>query len=137
MTSAGLLILASGIALMAIAGVPEVARRMRGMFHGWFLAGLGTLIAALGEAPFYWSLPIWNPVLRNAFGWTAGQMSWAFAITQVETGLLGPAKGFLVQKLGPRRAIFIGLTIFGLGFVLLSQVQELWQLYTAFFILVS
>ena len=135
MTSAGLLILASGIALMAIAGVPEVARRMRGMFHGWFLAGLGTLIAALGEAPFYWSLPIWNPVLRNAFGWTAGQMSWAFAITQVETGLLGPAKGFLVQKLGPRRAIFIGLTIFGLGFVLLSQVRELWQLYTAFFIL--
>ena len=135
MTSAGLLILASGFLLMAVAGVPEVARRARGMFHGWYLAGLGTLIAALGDTPFYWSLPIWNPVLRNAFGWTVGQMSWAFAITQVEAGLLGPVKGFLVQKLGPRRAIFIGLIIFGLGFVLFSQVQELWQLYTAFFIL--
>ena len=135
MTFTGLLILASGLFLMALGGVPEVARRTRGMFHGWFLAGLGTLIAALADTPFYWSLPIWNPVLRNAFGWTAGQMSWAFAITQVEEGLLGPVQGFLVQKLGPRRAIFIGLLIFGLGFVLFSQVRELWQLFTAFFIL--
>jgi sugar phosphate permease len=135
MTSTGLLILASGLLLMAIAGVPEVARRARGMFHGWFLAGLGTLIAVLGDTPFYWGLSIWNPVLRNAFGWTAGQMSWAFAITQVEGGLFGPAEGLLVQKLGPRRAIFIGLTIFGLGFVLFSQVRELWQLYAIFFIL--
>ena len=31
--------------------------------------------------------------------------------------------------------VFVGLTIFGLGFVLFSQVRELWQLYTAFFIL--
>ena len=44
-------------------------------------------------------------------------------------------RGFLVQKLGPRRMVFVGLTIFGLGFVLFSQVRELWQLYTAFFIL--
>ena len=135
MTFTGLLILGSGLFLMALGGIPEVARRARRMFHGWFQAGLGALIAALGDAPFYWALPIWNPVLRNAFGWTAGQMSWAFAITQVETGLLGPVKGFLVQKLGPRRMVFVGLTIFGLGFVLFSQVQELWQLFAVFFIL--
>ena len=62
-------------------------------------------------------------------------MSWAFAITQAEGGILGPLKGFLVQKLGPRRMVFAGLTIFGLGFVWFSQVRELWQLYLAFFIL--
>lgn len=135
MTSAGLLVLASGLLLMALVGVPEVNRRLRGMFHGWFMAGLGALIAVLGNTPFYWGLPIWNPVLRNAFGWTAGQMSWAFAITQAEGGILGPVKGFLVQTLGPRRMVFVGLTIFGLGFVWFSQVRELWQLYTAFFIL--
>ena len=135
MTFAGLLVLASGLFLMTFASVPEVARRARGMFRGWFLAGLGALITVLGDTPFYWGLSIWNPVLRNAFGWTAGQMSWAFAITQIEGGFLGPVEGLLVQKLGPRRAIFIGLTIFGLGFVLFSQVQELWQLYAIFFML--
>ena len=48
MTSAGLLILASGFLLMAIASVPELNRRIRGMFYGWFMAGLGALIMALG-----------------------------------------------------------------------------------------
>ena len=135
MTSAGLLVLASGLLLMALASVPEVNRRLREVFRGWLMAGLGALIAVLGNTPFYWGLPIWNPVLRSAFGWTAGQMSWAFAVTQAEGGILGPVKGFLVQKLGPRRMVFVGLTIFGLGFVWFSQVRELWQLYTAFFIL--
>ena len=37
MTSTGLLILASGFLLMAIGSVPEISRRMRGLFYGWFL----------------------------------------------------------------------------------------------------
>ena len=135
MMSTGLLLLASGLFLMTLGGIPEVVRRSRRVFRGWFLAGVGALIMALGDAPFYWGLSIWNPVLRNAFGWTAGQMSWAFAITQIEGGFLGPVEGLLVQKLGPRRSIFLGLNIFGLGFVLFSQVQELWQLYAIFFVL--
>ena len=43
MASTGLLILASGVLLMTIVGTPEVARRIRGMFYGWVLAGLGAL----------------------------------------------------------------------------------------------
>ena len=132
MISTGLLVLASGFLLMTVAGVPEVSRRMRGMFHGWFMAGLGALIMILGTVPLWNGLPIWNPVLRNAFGWSAGQMSWAFAITQVEGGFLGPLEGALVDKLGPRRMVLIGLTIVGLGFVAFSQIRELWQLYGAF-----
>ena len=132
MISTGLLILASGFLLMAVASVPEVGRRMQGMFRGWFMAGLGGLIMAVGTVPLWGGLPIWNPVLRNAFGWSAGQMSWAFAITQVEGGFLGPLEGILIDKLGPRRMVFIGLSIVGLGFVLFSQVRELWQFYLAF-----
>ena len=132
MTSTGLLILASGFLLMTVASVPEVSRRMRGMFYGWAMAGLGAVIMILGTVPLWNGLPIWNPVLRNAFGWSAGQMSWAFAITQVEGGFLGPLEGALVEKLGPRRMVLIGLTIVGLGFVAFSQIHELWQLYAAF-----
>ena len=76
MTSTGLLILASGFVLMVLAGVPEVNRRIPGMFPGWFMAGLGALIMALGGVPLWNGVPIWNPVLRNTFGWTPGQMSW-------------------------------------------------------------
>ena len=135
MTSTGLLILAAGFLLMTVASVPEASRRIRGLFYGWFLAGLGALILALGTVPLFGGLPIWNPVLRNAFGWTPGQMSWAFAFTQIEGGFLGPVVGLLIDKLGPRRMVFIGLITLGSGFVLFSQIQELWHLYLAFVIM--
>ena len=135
MTSAGLLILASGFLLMAVAGVPEITRRMRGMFYGWIMAGLGALLMALGVVPLFVALPVWNPVLRNTFGWSPGQMSWAFAMTQVQEGSLGPVVGLLIDKLGPRRMVFIGLIILGTGFVFFSQIQELWQLYAVYAIM--
>ena len=39
MTSIGLMILASGCLLMTVASIPEIGRRARGMFYGWFMAG--------------------------------------------------------------------------------------------------
>ena len=135
MTFTGLLILGSGVFLMTLGSVPEVSRRVRGMFYGWVMAGLGALITALGAVPLFSGLPVFNPVLRNVFGWNAGQMSWAFAVTRVEGGLLGPLEGLLIEKFGPRRMVFIGLTISGTGFVLFSQIQELWQLYAVFLII--
>ena len=62
-------------------------------------------------------------------------MSGAFAITQVQEGFLGPVAGFLTEKLGPRRMVLIGMVVLGLGFVLFSQIQELWQFYAAFCIM--
>ena len=135
MTFTGLMILGSGVFLIAVGSVPEVSRRMRGMFYGWVMCGLGALITALGTVPLFNGLPVFNPVLRNVFGWNAGQMSWAFAVTRVEGGLLGPLEGFMIEKLGPRRMVFIGITIFGIGFVLFSQIQELWQLYAVFLVM--
>jgi MFS family permease len=118
--------------------VREVSRpvtRVRGVFYGWWLVVVGALVMALGTVPLFQGLPVWSPVLRNAFGWSAAQMSWAFAVTRIEGGLLGPVEGLLIEKLGPRRMVFIGMTILGAGFLLFSRVQEIWHLYAAFFIM--
>lgn len=90
---------------------------------------------ALGTVPMFQGLPLWNPVLRNSFGWTASQMSWAFAVTRIEGGLLGPVEGFLIERMGPRRMVLIGLSILGTGFLMFSQITELWQLYGSFFVM--
>ena len=114
-------------------GVPKAAMRARGMFFGWYMAGVGTLLMAMASAPLWHGLPVWSPVLRNTFDWTTVQMSWAFAVTRLEGGLLGPLEGLLVQRLGTRRVVLIGLTILGTGLVLFSRIEELWQLYAVFF----
>ena len=107
-------------------------RRVRGMFYGWFMVAVGALLMAVGVAPLWSGLPVWNPVLRNGFGWTAGQMSWAFSLTQVQEGSMAPVLGIIVDKLGPRLMVFFGLLVLGAGFVLFSQIQELWHLYVVF-----
>ena len=95
--------------------------RVRGIYYGWWLAGLGALINALGPVPLFQGMPVWNPVLRARMGWTKEQLVSAFAMGRIEGGLLGP-----------RRMVVIGMVILGGGFVLFSLIQELWQLYLVF-----
>ena len=106
--------------------------QIRHVYRGWWLSGIGAVVMALGTVPLFQGMPVWNPVLRNAFGWTAGQMSWAFAVTRIEGGILGPLEGILIERLGPRRMVAVGLPILGSGFILLSQTSELWHLYASF-----
>ena len=118
--------------------LPELTKplgRVRGIYYGWWMSGIAAICMALGSVPLFQSMPVWNPVLRGHFGWTPDQMQWAFALTKIEGGLLGPLEGFLVDRLGPRRMLQIGLTILGVGFLLFSQVNHLWQLYLAFLVM--
>ena len=111
------------------------ARLMREMFYGWWLAGVAAFVMGICMVPVFQGMTAWFVVLRQQFSWTPGQMSWAFALTKVEGSLMGPVEGFLVDRLGPRRMVFIGMLVLGSGFLLFSQIRELWQLYGTFVIL--
>ena len=125
----------NGVPLAYLIDLTRSVGRVRELFYGWRMAVLGGLIMGLGTVPLFQGLPVWNPVLRNAFGWNASQMSWAFSVTRIEGGILGPLEGILIARLGSRRMVFIGMMILGAGFILFSQIHELWQLYAVFFMM--
>ena len=103
-------------------------RRATGIFYGWSMVAVAALLMAVGVG-FLWSgLPVWTTVLKNNFSWTAGQMWWVYSLAQAGV-LMAPVVGILVDKLGPRRMVFFGLPVLGVGLVLFSQIKELWQLY--------
>lgn len=62
--------------------------------------------------------------LGNEFGWSRAQISVAFSLARVESGLIGPIEGFFVDRLGPRRLMLIGIPLMGLGYILLSKVDS-------------
>ena len=110
-------------------------RWVQGVFYGWWLVGMSAFVMTLGIVPLFQSAAAWFVVLRHHFSWSAGQLSWAFSLTRVESGLIGPLEGVLVDWLGPRRIVLIGMVILGVGFLLFSQVNELWHLFVAFIVM--
>ena len=59
-------------------------------------------------------------------------MSLAFAITRLESGLLGPIQGWLVDKYGPRLIAIVGTLIFSIGFLYFGFVNSIPSYFVAF-----
>jgi sugar phosphate permease len=136
MTVAGILIMASGLLILALTSIPPVTQRLRGgIFYGWWAIALAATVMILSIVPFFHSMTAWFVVLERQFGWNRTQLSLAFSLSRVEGGIMGPLEGLLIDKLGARRMVIIGTTILGLGFLMFGQIQELWQFYVAFLVM--
>ena len=62
--------------------------------------------------------------------------SLAFGLSRTQVGLLSPAVGFLIDRLGPRRMMVAGTFLAGVGYLLLSQADSL-LLFLLFYTLVA
>ena len=105
---------------------------MRRMFYGWKLAGLALLVIGLASGPVWSGVGVWVKALEMHFGWSRAQLTGAFSLAQLEGSILGPLLGYLIDRLGPRRMVFIGLVITGLGFVLFSRTNNLLTFYVSY-----
>jgi MFS family permease len=105
------------------------------LFYGWRIVGVGAALQALQAALLGQAYGAYVVVLRAEFGWSTTMLAAASSLREAETGILGPVHGTLVDRLGPRRVASIGAVILGIGFMLFSQVHELWQFYGAFIVM--
>ncbi len=103
-------------------------RRSALPFHyGWVIAGVTffVLLAAAGVR----TIPgVLIKPLEAEFGWTRSSISLATMISLFAFGLGGPIAGTLVERLGLRRVMFIGLGLTALGTGLMMGLTQLWQL---------
>ena len=113
----------------------HVAMRLRGVFYGWWMVGLTGFLLALMSVTGFQGLGTFLVALERQFGWSRFAMSGAFALGRVEGAIIGPIEGYLIDHLGSRRMVFIGFIIIGIGFLLFSQVDSLWQFYLAFLVI--
>lgn len=107
----------------------------RGIFYGWFLVGLSGFTMVLATVPLFHAMASWAVALKYQFHWSETQLGWAFTLTRIEGGLMGPAEGYLTDKIGTRRMVFIGLCILGGAFIFFGQIQNLWMFYLAYILM--
>jgi MFS transporter, OFA family, oxalate/formate antiporter len=98
-----------------------------------FFYGYVVVTAALFMSIVMWGARVsfgvfFEPVL-NEFGWTRAATSGGFSLTWVFTGLLSIAVGKLNDKWGPRLIMTVAGVLVGLGYLLMSRLSSIWQLY--------
>jgi sugar phosphate permease len=70
-------------------------------------------------------------VLIEEKGWSKTSVSAASAMMSMEAAIIGPVLGWFLDRFGSRGVIRIGVVMFGIGFMLLSQIESLTQFYCA------
>jgi MFS family permease len=113
----------------------KIIRPQGRVFYGWWIVGSANGVQWLGSMLWVQSYGAYMVLLLEEFGWSKALVAGAFALTRIESGILGPLQGWLVDRFGPRLILSIGIVLFGLGFFLFSQVETLFGFYFAFVII--
>jgi MFS transporter, OFA family, oxalate/formate antiporter len=97
-------------------------------FYGWIIAGISSLLMVVCFGVQY-SFGIFFKPLIAEFGWTRAETSGIFAVYMVTRGFFSILMGIFCDKYGPRRTVAIGGISLGLGLLLTSRANAIWQIY--------
>lgn len=104
------------------------------IFFGWWIVAGSWLIYLVIEGLFYTATVFLKP-LAQEFGWSRAQVSGAFSVGLLIAGLSAPLWGRIADRRGARLALVPGVLVSGVLFILLSQTQSLFSLYTLYILL--
>ena len=105
------------------------------VFYGWWIVLACAGVQWLAALTWMHSYGGYALKLQADFGWSMSVLSLAFALTRLESGLLGPLQGWLVDRYGPRLILLIGTVIFSVGFFLFSLVESITTYFVAFILI--
>ena len=95
------------------------------VFYGWLIVAIAFFVMYLGSLFWIQSYGAYAVVFNREFGWSMTMLSGAYVLTRVESGLLGPFQGWMVDRYGPRIIISIGLLMHGIGLLCLTLVETI------------
>jgi len=101
---------------------------LKRLYYGWVIVLLALFIVPAQGIAVY-SFGIFLRPLTLEFGWERGAASGAFSAMMLIGGGLAIIAGRLADKYGPRLLLTINGLLYGLGFLLISRVSSLLQMY--------
>ncbi len=105
-------------------GPRGVIGALRGVFYGWYLVGVASMMLTLMSLTVFQSTGTYFVALNREFGWSRTILSGGFAFSRIQSAAIGPIEGYLIDRFGNRTMFVIGFTMMGGGFLLLSQLRE-------------
>jgi len=105
------------------------------VFYGWYVVGASCLISLYVSGSINLGFTAAFEPIANEFGWSYTQISLAASLRGLEVGLLVPVAGVLMDRWGPRKLVFGGVILSGLGLMLLSRINSLTMFYASFILI--
>ena len=99
--------------------------------YGYVIAATCFGIQAVGIGTYYSYGVLFNPLIAE-FGWSRASISGAASLAFLLMGFLGIGVGRLNDRFGPRALMSASGVFFGLGYLLMSGLDTIWQLYLFF-----
>jgi len=116
--------------------VPLFGNKKPKFFYGYIIVIAGFLIMMIAFGTQYSFGVFFKPIL-NEFGWTRAETSGPYSLYMITYGVFCVVTGRLCDRFGPRLVVTFSGLISGLGYVLMSQISALWQLYIVYGIMAA
>ena len=101
------------------------------IFYGWYIVAAGTITSFVNMAVFMVGLSIFIKDIRDEMGWSLTAISLGFSLKQLETGILAPVSGYLIDRVGPRIMAASGNVVMTIGLLLFANMDSVWEFYIA------
>lgn len=109
---------------------------MTSRFDGYTVVAAACVILVLVFGVHYSFGIFFKPVLTE-FGWTRATTAGAFSLVWIVQGMSSVVMGGLNDRVGPRAVLEVCGLLVGSGFLLMSRIGSVWQLYLFYGVLVG
>jgi len=89
----------------------------RRIFYGWYIVAASVAANTIFSAAYFQGFGVLILPLERTFGWDRWVVSAAMSLRQLESGIVSPAVGFLLDRFSARKLIFWSAVISGVGFI--------------------
>ena len=101
------------------------------IFYGWKMVFAAASLQFIQSMMLHQAFGAYVAVLIQDKGWSKTSVSGASAMMSMEAAVIGPILGWFLDRFGSRGVIKVGVIMFGIGFMLLSQIDSLMGFYGA------
>ena len=115
----------------------EQERSQPRIFYGWWIVLVGIILRTVFATFSYYGFSAFFNALVMHFGWSRAAVAGVLSLARLEGGFLALPAGYLFDRIGPRKMMFVGITLTGVGYILLSRTTSLLYFYLVMILLVQ
>jgi MFS family permease len=116
-------------------GGPLHPRRLP-FYYGWVIVAIAFVTMGIAVSVRTAFSLLFPPIL-DEFGWDRGLAAGAFSFGFLVSAVFSPAVGLLMDRLGPKFVIEMGVVLMTAGLLLATAIEKPWQLYLSLGLLVG